>query len=89
MRFANILQTDAEYIIFQAIEICEDAMAEACTYTQERRGWERFNVAYAVTIRSSRGLVGGERKNVSGTGVRGVALPLVGAPYLWARDWVK
>jgi hypothetical protein len=62
------LETDVEYIIFQAIETCEDAMAEACTYTQERRGWERLNVAYTVTIRSSRGLVEGETKNVSGTG---------------------
>ena len=43
-------------------------MAEAHTYTQERRGWERFNVGYAVTIRSSRGLVEGETKNMSGTG---------------------
>lgn len=44
------------------------AMAEAHTYTRERRGRERFNVGYSVTIRSSRGLVDGEPKNMSGTG---------------------
>jgi hypothetical protein len=43
-------------------------MAEARTYTEERRSWERFNIAYAVTIKSSRGLVEGETKNMSGTG---------------------
>jgi hypothetical protein len=43
-------------------------MAEAQTYTQERRGQERINVRYAVTIRSSWGLVQGHTKNISGTG---------------------
>ena len=62
------LLTDAECIIFQTIETSEDAMAEAHTYTQERRGQERISVGYAVTIRSSRGLVEGETKNMSGTG---------------------
>jgi hypothetical protein len=62
------LVTDAECIMFQTIETCEDAMAEAHTYTLERRGQERFNVGYAVTIRSSRGLVEGETQNLSGTG---------------------
>jgi hypothetical protein len=62
------LLTGAECIIFQTIETSEDAMAEAHTYTQERRGQERINVGYAVTIRSSRGLVEGETKNMSGTG---------------------
>jgi hypothetical protein len=62
------LLTDAECITFQTIETSEDAMAEAHTYTQERRGQERINVGYAVTIRSTRGLVEGETKNISGTG---------------------
>jgi hypothetical protein len=62
------LVADAESIIFQTMETCEDAMAEAHTDTQDRRGQERFNVRYAVTIRTSRGLIEGETQNMSGTG---------------------
>jgi hypothetical protein len=46
----------------------EGAMTEAHTHSQERRGRHRFNIAYSVTIRSARGVIDGETKNMSWTG---------------------
>jgi len=43
-------------------------MAEAHTQGQERRERDRFDIRYSVTIRSPRGLVDRETKNMSGTG---------------------
>jgi len=43
-------------------------MAEAHTQGPERRERFRFDIRYSVTIRSSRGLIDGETKNMSGTG---------------------
>jgi hypothetical protein len=46
----------------------EGGVREVDNHSQERRGRHRFNIAYAVTIRSSRGVIDGETKNMSGTG---------------------